>query len=431
MASIVEIESAKAKFEAHLRRTLTGLYDPTVLRNNPLTQLLVVEPRGNAGSALQRTLLSAIESVRPHGSIPPGSQDWRIYQILRYRYTEQISQREVAINLGLSIRHLQRLEKLAREVLTDYLWVAHNLETEISARAATVLPALFADDGEPASSAEASIPTHAQELEWLSNSAPAQMIRVGVVIQEVLKSIGPLLQSARVSVSVAVQEEDPEVLLQAPILRQILVNVVSTAIHYTPGGHAHIESEVLPQQVIIQVSATAHTATASAQKHQYPDSLLMTRQLLRLCQGFLVITSEGDQVFAAKIGLPLRKQATVLVVDDNADTLHLLRRYLSGSHYRFVGAQDAEQGLALAEELVPQIIVVDVMMLEQDGWTLLSQLREHPKTFGIPVIVCTILAHKELALTLGAADFIRKPVHRADFLGALDRQLDRSPKGSW
>jgi len=156
----------------------------------------------------------------------------------------------------------------------------------------------------------------------------------------------------------------------------------------------------------------------------------MTRRLLHLCQGSLEITSDrdGGEVFVAKVMLPLTEKVMVLVIDDNADTLQLFRRYLSGSRYRFVGAQDAERGLALAEELVPQIIVLDVMMPEKDGWSLLGQLRVHPKTRGTPVVVCTILSQEQLALTLGAADFIRKPVRRTEFLSVLDRQLDPSPK---
>ena len=118
------------------------------------------------------------------------------------------------------------------------------------------------------------------------------------------------------------------------------------------------------------------------------------------------------------------EQATVLVIDDNADALQLFQRYLSGSRYRFTGAQDAHRGLALAEELVPQVIVLDVMLSKEDGWTLLGQLREHPRTRGIPVIVCTILSQEQLALALGAADFMRKPVSRTELLSALDRQLD-------
>jgi len=430
VADKMKVESAKIEFETHLRRTLAGLYNPATLRSSPLAQLLAVEPRGNPVTALQHRLISAIESLRPHGSTPPGTQNWRVYQVLRHRYVEQVSQYEVAANLGISVRQLQRLEKLAREYLADTLWTTHNVEAKYAALNATDLPASSADDGEQASSSEAPVPSYAQELEWLKNTAPAEMIKIGNMIQEVLKTIGPLLDSAQVSISATVQEDVPEVLLQAPILRQVLVNVLSTAIRYTPGGHVRIENQILQRQVIIQVSAAAQNAANSSKPRDYPDSLLMTRQLLHLCQGSLEITSEGDQVYVAKIELPLKERSSVLVVDDNADTLQLFCRYLSGSRYHFVGAQDAKQGLALAVKMAPQIIVMDVMMQGQDGWTLLSQLREHPKTRDIPGIVCTILAHEQLALTLGAADFIRKPVRRADFLAALDRQLEQSPKAS-
>ena len=115
----------------------------------------------------------------------------------------------------------------------------------------------------------------------------------------------------------------------------------------------------------------------------------------------------------------------VLVIDDNVDTLQLMQRYLSNSRYHFVGASDPEQALALAEELSPAIIVLDVMLPGVDGWELLGRLREHPKTSEIPVIVCTILPQRQLALMLGAAEFIRKPVTRRILLSALDRQVDR------
>jgi CheY-like chemotaxis protein len=159
--------------------------------------------------------------------------------------------------------------------------------------------------------------------------------------------------------------------------------------------------------------------------------LQTVEQLIQLCRGSLEVISWGKegQPFAAKITLPTLEQATVLVIDDNADTRQLFRRYLSGGHYRFVSASNAEEGLALALELMPQLIVLDVMMPGQDGWALLGQLREHPQTDHIPVIVSTILPQEELALDLGAADFIRKPVSQTALLSALDRQLVRvSPK---
>jgi CheY-like chemotaxis protein len=89
-----------------------------------------------------------------------------------------------------------------------------------------------------------------------------------------------------------------------------------------------------------------------------------------------------------------------------------------------VGTRDPGQALSLAEKLSPQIIVLDVMMPQVDGWKVLGRLRQYPLTAHVPIVVCTILAHKELALSLGASAFIRKPVTRQAFLAALDHQIE-------
>jgi CheY-like chemotaxis protein len=69
------------------------------------------------------------------------------------------------------------------------------------------------------------------------------------------------------------------------------------------------------------------------------------------------------------------------------------------------------------------VIVLDVMMPRIDGWEMLGRLRSNRATSHVPVIVCTIMAQEELALSLGAAGFLKKPVTRQDFLAALDRQV--------
>jgi CheY-like chemotaxis protein len=104
----------------------------------------------------------------------------------------------------------------------------------------------------------------------------------------------------------------------------------------------------------------------------------------------------------------------------------LFHRYLTGSRYQFVGAQNARQALALAEATLPDVIVLDVMMTEEDGWMLLGQFREDPRFRGIPVIICTVVPQEQLALLLGAAQFLRKPVSQTALLTALDRQLVQS-----
>jgi CheY-like chemotaxis protein len=117
------------------------------------------------------------------------------------------------------------------------------------------------------------------------------------------------------------------------------------------------------------------------------------------------------------------RHPTVLVIDDNADTLRLVERYLTGSRFTYAGARDPEQALALAERLSPAAVVLDVMLPGIDGWELLGRLRTHPKTAGVPIIVCTILPEEHLALSLGAAEFLRKPVSRRVLLAALQRQV--------
>ena len=103
--------------------------------------------------------------------------------------------------------------------------------------------------------------------------------------------------------------------------------------------------------------------------------------------------------------------------------MRLLRRYVSGTRYTLIEATDPGQAERLAQELQPDVIVLDVMIPEVDGWELLGRLQTYPATQHIPIIVCTILVQKELALALGAAAYLRKPVSRNDFLTALDRVL--------
>jgi CheY-like chemotaxis protein len=115
----------------------------------------------------------------------------------------------------------------------------------------------------------------------------------------------------------------------------------------------------------------------------------------------------------------------VLVIDDNADTLQLLQRYMEGTRYRIVATENPGDAMSLVEEANPQIIVLDVMMPAVDGWGILRQLRQDIATSSLPVVVCTVLPQRELAIALGASDFIRKPFPRKRFLNVLDQQVGR------
>jgi CheY-like chemotaxis protein len=119
--------------------------------------------------------------------------------------------------------------------------------------------------------------------------------------------------------------------------------------------------------------------------------------------------------------LPIQEQIPVLLIDDNEDALDLFHRYTTGSRYRLISTKDPGDILELVKKTNPEVIVLDIMMPETNGWTVLGMLKNHPLTAKIPVMICTILPQKDLAYSLGASGFINKPINRQDFLAALNQ----------
>ncbi len=151
------------------------------------------------------------------------------------------------------------------------------------------------------------------------------------------------------------------------------------------------------------------------------ENLSMAQELVELAGGRLTLGEPSASGLLARLWLLPAEQMPVLAIDDNADTLKLYERYLSGSPVPADRHAGPAPGAPLAEQLDPAAILLDVMLPGMDGWELLGRLREHPLTAGVPVIVCTILPQEQLALALGAAAFIRKPVTREALLAVLDQ----------
>ncbi len=398
-----------------LRRALQDLYDPVALRRSPLLNLLDVEQKPNPQATLQRLLLDAIEALKPAAAVPLQSGAWRVYQVLSSRYVEQFSQREVATDLALSTRQLRRQEREAVQALADYLVGHHGLRLHESS-----LCAVPGDDEENTAPGDQA-PSREQEIEWLRRSVPTEPVDAAEVAKEVLRTVSPLLQALSVRAECDFPPTLPRLAVQLTIMRQALLNVLTAAVRSTPHGRVQLLAQVHGHEVHIRVQSAARCAGMPLQGES-AECLEMARQLLEISGGTLVVTSDdrGRPALNALLVLPAAGQVVVLAIDDNADTLRLFERYLSGTRYRLLGAPDPEQALALVERLRPDIVVVDVMLPAVDGWEVLGRLREHPSTRGVPLMVCTILPQEHLALTLGAAAFLRKPVSRRAFLTALD-----------
>ncbi len=401
------------------------LYDPLELGRSRLIDDLGVARRADPPSALRQLLLQPIEALKPAANVPLQATAWRVYQILSQRYAEQFTQREVAANLALGTRQLGRLESTALQTLADHLWAQHNLASRD--RVVAQPPTPHAQS--PASAIRT--PSPEQELQWLEMSCSSEPAEVADLLEAALKVARPLAQALQVQVECYLPPQLPRLAVRLTTVRQALLNILTAAIRSVPGGWVDIEAEVELPQVRIRIRPTLRRQAAyPASAGRQTEGLELAGRLLGLSGGSLtMLAGHGPQgLFTAAIALPAVGQVTVLVIDDNADTLELLQRYLSGSRYRFVGVPDPLRAFELAEEADPQIVVLDVMLPGLDGWELLGRLRENPKTSGVPVIVCTILPQEDLAATLGAAGYLRKPVTQLAFLSALDQLLaPRSP----
>ncbi len=112
---------------------------------------------------------------------------------------------------------------------------------------------------------------------------------------------------------------------------------------------------------------------------------------------------------------------TVLVVDDDPATRELLHRMLAKEGFRVLEATNGEEALAVARAEHPEVITLDVLMPGMDGWGVLATLKNDPELADIPVVMLTISDERNLGFSLGAAQYLTKPIERAQLSAALSR----------
>ena len=119
------------------------------------------------------------------------------------------------------------------------------------------------------------------------------------------------------------------------------------------------------------------------------------------------------------------KKHSVLIVDDESSNIAAISHYLS-PEYTVYAAKSGENALAAADKFLPDIILLDIIMPEMDGYDVIAALKSSDKTKGIPVIFLTAMidpADEAKGLELGAADYIVKPFSKSDLLKRVQAHL--------
>jgi len=256
------------------------------------------------------------------------------------------------------------------------------------------------------------------EVASLERSAPGSVADVSIVIHRVAELAQTLASKHGVRIKLGSLPPTLTATIHPSALDQVLLSALMGLVREVSGGEISFCAREEGGFIIADMTCSPSTLT------ELPNDYL-ARELLGPEGGSMEFTRDGDGI-VLRVTLPALRKARVLVVDDNADLVHFYRRYATSTRYQIVHLTEGERVLEEVEACPPEIIVLDVMLPDIDGWELLTHIHEHPKGRSIPIIVCSVVREEELALSLGAASYVAKPVRRQQFLEALDRALSQA-----
>jgi CheY-like chemotaxis protein len=171
--------------------------------------------------------------------------------------------------------------------------------------------------------------------------------------------------------------------------------------------------------------------------------LAISRQFCRMMGGDIVVNSQQGRGTTFSVRLPLsvsqylREQnteddltpaaisngTTLLIVDDDPDMHDLMRRQLGGEAVNLESAYSSHEGLQKAYQIKPDLVLLDVIMPGNDGWHFLRQFRSAPHLAPIPVILLSIIDDRAFAESMGATDYLLKPVLRTELIEMVAAHL--------
>lgn len=402
-----------------LHNALAHFHELPFLSDHPLSAQLGQEGAATP-AALQRRLLSAIEQLRPIADTAPGAPLWRQYYYLRWRYLEGRDLAHIQQDLAIGDRQARREHHAALATLAVTLGL-------VTGPSHPPLPPADGEgrDDDPATDGEPAAATAlAAELARMEEEATIELVDLRPLAADTSALVASLATRHRVTIRLALA--DGVAVVGTPtMLRQLLLNLLGYLLNHYPGRDLWVTAQDGDSEVALRFRLE-HPAPAQCLAPSPPGAgeavarmLDAARRLAEAQGGRLVVLGDDSGATEAVLALPMAHAMTVLVVDDNPDIAHLFRRYLHGTACRVVQARHQADIIEVASRMRPDVITLDVLMPIQDGWDLLRQLRDHPTTRAMPIIVCSVLPERELALSLGVDGFLAKPVTRQSLRAAL------------
>jgi len=278
-------------------------------------------------------------------------------------------------------------------------------------------------------------------------------LNLDTLITSMLSTARGLVKEKPIQLEKTIEPDLPMVYADATRIRQILLNLLQNAAKFTEEGYIHVRATVevnKNNQRYVRVSVedsgigiAPEDQAKLFQPFSQVDSsttrkvggtglgLSISRNLIELHSGEINVISEVGHGSTFYFTLPIRAERTVvdvegdrklvLSIDDDPRVIELYERYLNSQGYQVIPLHDPTRAVEQALELKPFAITLDVMMPNQNGWQVIQELKSNPETSHIPVIFCTIIEDQAKGFSLGAADYLLKPILEEDLINALSK----------
>ena len=249
----------------------------------------------------------------------------------------------------------------------------------------------------------------------------------------------------------------PDVLADPDRVVQILTNLVANACQYTlAGGEVAVLASAHEDEVHVSVRDTGIGIAQEDQEKIFgrffraddpvvqdaPGTglgLSIVQSLVEMQGGRVWVESElgGGSMFTFTLpavevrrvdqvgGESGRAATKVLVIEDDLDVARLIQLHLAGDGRDVLIAQRGDEAVELARRERPDLITLDILLPDVDGFAVLEELKSNPATQEIPVVVVSVLPDRGDCLRLGAVDYVTKPIDEQRLLQAVRRVLAR------
>jgi len=296
--------------------------------------------------------------------------------------------------------------------------------------------------------------------------AHAEIFDFAPLAREVFSLTQSMLNGKPIELKVDLADGDIKLNTDNIKLKQVLINLVSNAIKFTEEGSITIAVKLLngnaEPRIAIRVIDTGVGMDEEALQYIFDAfrqvdaaltrkvggtglGLAIVRSFTQLLRGKVDVKSELGKGTSFEIVLPVNlnradnatarvpekvvnirdksgaEELTVLCIDDEPDTLELLRGFLNDEGYQVITASSGEQGLMLAKQFRPFAITLDILMPHKDGWSIICELKADKETRHIPVIIISFLDNQSLGYQLGAFDYMQKPIESQRLAESIQR----------